>query len=260
MTHDAPTPAFGTDATPLSHPAGASIGARGGGGGGGHLWDGLPRDVGGDQMAAALACYRDESLFVRLFTRGRHWLAPMRAVARWVPAECSVLDVGCGYGLFVNLLAAGSPRRRIVGVEPNDDRLVVARRASSRFPNVRYITGMLGDVTDGPFDVVTILDVLYLLPDDLKLEVLKTGRRLVTDGGVFLLKTNDTRPLWKYAVVRMEEWLMVKALAFTFGGQIHFRGEREYLDLLKRAGFEAQVYKVDGFRPVPHRLYVCRPT
>ena len=53
---------------------------------------------------------------------------------------------------------------------------------------------------------------------------------------------------------------MVKALAFTFGGQIHFRGEREYLDLLKRAGFEAQVYKVDGFRPVPHRLYVCRPT
>ncbi|MGH7178582.1 MAG: class I SAM-dependent methyltransferase [Tepidisphaeraceae bacterium] len=220
-----------------------------------------PSHPGGD-VAAALRCYRDESLFLRLFTRGRHWLCPMRQVARHVPLSARVLDVGCGFGLFANLLATGSPQRRITGVEPDPGRLVVARRSSSDFPQIDYVDGLVQDIRpeSAKFDVVTILDVLYLLPDDLKMSVLRHVRSLMRDpASRLLLKTNDTRPFWKYAVVRAEEWLMVQALAFTHGGQIHFRGQADYLRMLREAGFEAEVHKIDGWRPVPHRLFVARP-
>src|SRR4051794_21334132 len=103
-------------------------------------------------MAAALRCYRDEPLILRLFTRGRHWLCPMRAVAAEVPADARVLDVGCGYGLFVNLLATGSAQRRIVGAEPDAQRVETARRCSRGFENVSYIVGKVQDVNDGPYD------------------------------------------------------------------------------------------------------------
>lgn len=209
-------------------------------------------------VAAALRCYRDESAFVRAFTLGRHLLCPMRAVAREVPATGRVLDVGCGHGLFANLLALGSSRREVTGVDPDPDKLAVARRSGQALPNVRYVQGVAADISDGPYDCITILDVLYLLPDEPAAALLAHCRRLLAPGGVLLLKTNDTRPAWKFFVVRMEEELMVKMLRFTYGGQVHFRSSAHYRDLLRRAGFAAQVSKIDGFRPVPHRLFVCR--
>jgi hypothetical protein len=82
---------------------------------------------------------------------------------------------------------------------------------------------------------------------------------LLSPDGVLLLKTNDTRPWWKYAVVWTEETIMVKLAGFTLGGELHFRGVGEYLELLRQAGFRAEVHKIDGFRPVPHRLFVAKP-
>jgi hypothetical protein len=53
---------------------------------------------------------------------------------------------------------------------------------------------------------------------------------------------------------------MVKLLRYTFGGELHFRGREQYQRLLNEAGFEVrEVRKIEGWRPVPHRLFVCRP-
>jgi 2-polyprenyl-6-hydroxyphenyl methylase/3-demethylubiquinone-9 3-methyltransferase len=210
-------------------------------------------------MAQALACYRDERPFVRLFVFARHLLAPLGRIATEMPPRGRILDLGCGHGLFANLLATSGPEREILGVDPSAEKLKVARRSSRGRPNVRYHLGRVEDVGETGFDAISILDVLYLLPDDQKLAVLRRCRELLAPVGTLLLKTNDTQPWWKYGVVRAEEELMVRALGLTFGGQIHFRGIPEYLALLREAGFEARVLKIDAGRPAPHRLYVCRP-
>src|SRR3954447_14786691 len=78
----------------------------------------------------AIRCYRDQHWFVRGFVRGRRLLCPMERLAPFVPADARVLDIGCGHGLFVNMLAAGSSMRRIVGVDPSDHKIAVARDSS----------------------------------------------------------------------------------------------------------------------------------
>jgi SAM-dependent methyltransferase len=212
-----------------------------------------------NDIRAALRCYRRAGLPIRFFTFVRHLLAPLERVAANVPSTGRILDLGCGHGLFTNLLAVGNPGREVIGVDPSSEKVAVARQSSSELPNVRYIEGRINDVTDGPFDAIAILDVLYLLPDDEKLDVLRRCRALLAPGGVLLLKTNDTQPRWKYTIVRLEEEVMVRALRLTYGGQIHFRGIPEYLELLRAAGFDASVREIDGWRPAPHRLYICRP-
>lgn len=209
-------------------------------------------------VGAALARYRDEPLGIRLFTRVRAFLAPLEAVAHEVPRVGRVMDLGCGHGLFTNLLALGSPTREVLGVEPSASKLAVARRSSADLPNVRYLQGRIEDVGEGGFRAITILDVLYLLPDEAKLAVLRRCRELLHPDGVLLLKTNDTRPPWQYALVRLEEELAVRLLRFTMGGEIRFRGVPEYLALLHKAGFEAEVRSLRVAVPIPHRLYVCR--
>lgn len=205
----------------------------------------------------ALARYRRERPFIRLFTLGRHLLAPLGLVASEVPTRGRILDLGCGHGLFTNLLALGSQDRSLLGVDPSAAKIEVARRSSAGLSNVRYQLGEIGDVSERDFDAITILDVLYLLPDEAKLSVLRRCRELLAPHGTLLVKTNDTYPRWEYALVRLEEELMVKLLAFTHGGQLHFRGIPEYTALLDQAGFTGRVLDLPTRLPVPHRLYVC---
>lgn len=207
----------------------------------------------------ALGRYRTDSVAMRLFTLARHLLAPLEKVAEHVPPSGRILDLGCGHGLFTNLLALGSPDRQLTGVDPSADKIAVAKRSSAGLPNVRYFQGRIEDITDGPYDVIAINDVLYLLPDADKVNVLRRCHSLLKPDGLLLLKTNDTRPRWRYSIVLLEEELMVRVLSLTYGGQIHFRGIPEYLALLKQAGFEARAMKIDSWRPAPHRLFVCRP-
>jgi 2-polyprenyl-3-methyl-5-hydroxy-6-metoxy-1,4-benzoquinol methylase len=209
-------------------------------------------------MRRALAHYRRESAFVRLFVLARRFLAPLERVAAEVPRRGRILDLGCGHGLFTNLLAVSAPEREILGADPSEAKLAVARRSSRGLPNVRYRQGRIEDVDEGGFDAIAILDVLYLLPDDEKLAVLRHCRELLAPDGRLLVKTNDTRPPWKYAIVRLEEELMVRALGLTLGGEIHFRRVSEYLALLRQAGFEARALEIDGGRPAPHRLFIAR--
>ena len=207
----------------------------------------------------ALACYRRESLFIRLFTLARHLLAPLDRVALEVPNSGRILDLGCGHGLFTNLLALGSGERQILGVDPSREKLAVARRSSANLSTVRYLEGRIEDVSDKGFDAITILDVLYLLPDQVKLGVLRRCRELIGPHGLVLVKTNDTRPLWQFSIVRIEEELMVRVLSLTMGGELHFRGVDEYCSIIRAAGFEPSVDYLDSRLPIPHRLYICRP-
>lgn len=215
-------------------------------------------------MRAALARYADQSRFEQWFTWGRSLLCPFREILEHVPATGRVLDVGCGHGLFSNLLAAYSKELQTTGCDPSQEKIDVARRSAAPDARIKYICGPVqsiepSDSLDGLFDVISVMDVLYLLPDEIALQILRHCRKLLAPEGVLLLKTNNKRPLWKYWVVYMEETLMVKWLAFTFGGQLHFRGEREYKALLEQSGFEVeQLCRIDGWRPVPHRLYVGR--
>jgi 2-polyprenyl-6-hydroxyphenyl methylase/3-demethylubiquinone-9 3-methyltransferase len=220
----------------------------------------MPDTARAGSLAAALDCYREASLFIRLFTRGRSVLAPLERVASYVPPDGRVLDLGCGHGLFTNLLAIDSPRRQVLGVDPSQAKIGVARASGARLPNVRFEQGTIDDVDERGFRAITILDVLYLLRDERKLAILRRCRELLAPDGLLLVKTNDTRPRWKYAVVRLEEELMVKLLGFTFGGELHFRGVPEYTRLLNQAGFSASVVNLDSWLPIPHRLYRCQPT
>src|SRR5260221_13990990 len=45
-----------------------------------------------------------------------------------LPDEGRILDIGCGFGLFAAYFGQTQPGRRIVGVDPNERRIEMARR------------------------------------------------------------------------------------------------------------------------------------
>ncbi|KQT93618.1 methyltransferase type 11 [Marmoricola sp. Leaf446] len=89
----------------------------------------------------------------RAFDRAGALLATMRRLGGWAGRD--VLDVGCGTGFHLPLLAGSA--RSVVGVEPHSGLAAVARRRTRRLPGV---TVLHGSATDLPLDGASV-DVVH---------------------------------------------------------------------------------------------------
>jgi 2-polyprenyl-6-hydroxyphenyl methylase/3-demethylubiquinone-9 3-methyltransferase len=207
----------------------------------------------------SLRCYAGQSLGIRGFVLARHLLAPLGRVAAAVPPAGRILDVGCGHGLFTNALALGSSSREVLGVDPSGAKIAVARASSAGIRNVRYRRGIVQEIEERDFDAITILDVLYLLPIEEKLAVLRACRERLSPDGVLIVKTNDTRPPWKYRVARLQEQAMT-GIGLTMGhGTLHFFSREQNANLLELAGFRPEFVDLNTWLPYPHVMFVSRP-
>jgi len=206
----------------------------------------------------ALGRYGSQSLGIRGFVLARHILAPLASVAAAVPDRGRILDVGCGHGLFANALALGSPRREVLGVDPSGAKIAVARTSAEGLPNVRYVQGTVQDIGERNFDAITILDVLYLLPIEDKLAMLRACRERIATDGVFVVKTNDTQPPWKYRVARLQEQAMT-GIGLTMGHGLYFQSREQNASLLELAGFKTRFVDLNNWLPYPHVMFVCTP-
>ena len=206
-----------------------------------------------------LELYRDQPMGIRLFVRARHLLCPMKRIEELLPREGRVLEVGCGHGLFTNLLAVASPGRSVLGVDPAPAKIQVAEQAGSALPNVSYRHGYIADVAEDGFDAVAILDVLYLLPPADKQDVVRRCFELLRPGGVLILKTNDTAPRWKYRITVLQEQAMT-GLRLTMGGYgLHFYSRDQNAALLRESGFTVErIVSLNSWLPYPHVAFVAR--
>jgi 2-polyprenyl-6-hydroxyphenyl methylase/3-demethylubiquinone-9 3-methyltransferase len=175
-----------------------------------------------------------------------------------VPPRGRLLDVGCGHGLFANAAALGSPERQVLGVDPSGAKISAARSSAAGLPNIRFVQGIVQEIGERDFDAISILDVLYLLPIEEKLAVLRACRERIAPDGVLILKTNDTRPPWKYRVARLQEEAMT-GLGLTMGHGLYFLSREQNAGLLELAGFRPTIVDLNNWLPYPHVMFVSRP-
>ena len=210
-------------------------------------------------MHDAIGLYSDQGLGIRLFVRLRHLLSPLEMLEEKVPKEGNILDLGCGHGLFTNYMALRARSRNIVGIDPSVAKFKVAKKTEGRVPNVHYILGDIADVVEhGRFDAITIVDVLYLLSEAEQKEILMTCCQLLSNSGVLLLKTQDTKPLWRFVLTYIQEAVMVNTKLTLGGKKLHFLPAQKTGQILEEAGFTAEYVKLPSNSLYPHIAFVCK--
>lgn len=195
----------------------------------------------------------------RLHVTVRLALCPFERLAALVPSSGLVVDLGCGHGVFANILAIESPERRVVGMDPSPHKLASARTIQHVTSRVLFAQGdALAPPVAGPCQAVLLIDVLYLLTPLEQERALRVSFDLLESGGVLVLKTMDDRPRWKAALNRMEEWLAVRMLRITLGGEsaFTFRPLVEWAALCRTIGFETRVMRLDRGYYHPHGVVV----
>ncbi|MFT4294169.1 MAG: class I SAM-dependent methyltransferase [Micropruina sp.] len=120
----------------------------------------------------------------------RRWQLVIDRVRAHAPADCRVLDAGCGPGTLTARLGAAFPGASVVGVEADPMLIGLARAASG---GERYLHATLGTPAGeaqcaglGPYDaVVSSAFVHYFAPAELA-ELLRGHRRVLAPYGVLI--------------------------------------------------------------------------
>lgn len=151
---------------------------------------------------------------VRFMQRYRSYICPLHEVIREVPAQSRVLDVGCGNGLLLNLLAHQGRIGHGHGFDLSGPAIDVARQVALRHPPDRTITFETRSVNQGiprlGFEVVTVVDVLHHIPDAYKQAFVADLCDAVPEGGRLIIKDMVCRPQWRAAANRLHDLVMAR--------------------------------------------------
>lgn len=185
-----------------------------------------------------------------LFTRIRFFTAPYASLVRHVPAQGVIIDVGCGYGIFSNLLALTGPGRRILGIDTDEFKMKYADR---QLPNTEFRVGDAMQMDTPLADCFMAIHVLHHLTSyAAQDQFIRDCVGKLKPGGTLLICEVQPRPWWKLLLSYCADYMLYP------GDGIHYRKPNELIAALEQHGLAIQVESSHHGCPFSHITYVAR--
>ena len=80
------------------------------------------------------------------------------------PREGKIIDLGCGNGLFPNILKLKSTNRKITGIDLDYKKIRIAKKTQKDRSAIKFQTGNIVAMNYPVSDIISLIDVLYLIP------------------------------------------------------------------------------------------------
>ena len=144
----------------------------------------------------------------------RPYICPFGELINAVPVGARLLDVGCGSGLFLGLLAAYGRIEQGFGFDSNVKAIARAKFMREQQPNLCALTfehrDASADWPSGPFDVISIIDVMHHVPPAHQRIVIERAAAHLKPGGVLVYKDMVERPRWRAWMNRLHDLVLVR--------------------------------------------------
>lgn len=216
--------------------------------------------------------YVGHSIIAWEFARGKLRGDPIYRAAlfdRLLPSGGTLIDIGCGQGLMLALLAearqaavarpwpanlpAPPQYDRMIGVEIRPKVAAAARAALAN--DAEIIQADVRSQALGPARAVLLFDVLHMLDRGQQDALLSSLAGRLDSRGVVLVRDADAAAGWRFLTVRAGNRL--KAIAFgSWRQRFCFRTRTEWLTCFASHGFQADVRSMGEGTPFANLVFV----
>jgi 2-polyprenyl-3-methyl-5-hydroxy-6-metoxy-1,4-benzoquinol methylase len=215
----------------------------------------MPQVSRSDVIAAAQMIYADAPFGARLLQSLRPYICPFESLLAHVPASASVLDVGCGAGLLLGLIAHFDPSARGYGFDTSVDAVAAARHMAKRTEfgtRLRFDTwSATMEWPQGSYDVVSMIDVLHHVPPAEHAAVIRTALSRIRPGGLLIYKDMADQPVWQASWNRLHDLLLAKQW-------VHYRSIRDVGQWVSGAGAESIAEGRIDIGPYAHEFLIAQ--
>ena len=202
---------------------------------------------------------RAYSFVSAIYSRLRFRIIPrqmLESIEQHLPETGTVVDVGCGFGLFTLYLAMRRPQCHFVGVELSEKRVTQARMAAAKLQvrNASFICAesASGDFPDR-FHAAYCIDLLHHMPPQAADQLLERLYQGLEPGGTIVIKDINTHPRLMLWFTFLLDWLVNPKDSF------YYRHASTWQERLTEAGFASlYVYPLRNLLPYPHFLLTGR--
>ena len=172
----------------------------------------------------ASTLYPDGPALRRTIQVLRPLICPFGEIISVVPEDATLLDIGCGSGLFIGLLARHRNITLATGFDASSPAIALAQKMRSIHPKADKISfehrAVEAPWPDQMFDVVTIIDLFHHLSHADQASTFKNAVNRLKPGGKLIFKDVGRAPAWR----AFFSWLHDLVVAREF---IHIPHERD---------------------------------
>lgn len=187
----------------------------------------------------------------RLYVTIRLLTTPLFEVEEYVPKSGKILDIGCGSGIFSNILCMMSRDRSVVGFDISQNRISMARNATENSEQLSFYVADAHNFNLAGYSIITAIDLLHHMPYDKQEHLLRRIYLNLNVPGQFILKDLSKAPYWKYLIHYVQDSL-------SYRSKLFFSCSENMKELLNRIGFSVSTIPLHFSRLNPHVLYVCQ--
>jgi 2-polyprenyl-3-methyl-5-hydroxy-6-metoxy-1,4-benzoquinol methylase len=184
---------------------------------------------------------------VRFTQRYRSYLCPLHEVISEVPEQSRVLDVGCGNGLLLNLLANLGRIKHGHGFDLSKPAIDIAKQVALKHPPDHTVTFESRSVNQGiprlGFEVVTVIDVLHHIPDSYKQSFVSDLCDAVPESGRLIIKDMVCKPRWRAVANQLHDMVMARQLVeHVDADRVELWAAQKGMVIRRRANFNTLWY------------------
>jgi 1-acyl-sn-glycerol-3-phosphate acyltransferase len=175
---------------------------------------------------------------------------------RLIPRDASVVDIGCGYGPLAYMLSMLSDKRRVLGIDYDEEKIATARHSFLHTERTEFVAADVMEVELPEADVFVLNDVLHYMDFEKQDALLARCFSRVTAGGMVIVRDGDSSEQSRHrGTERTEKWSTRLVKFNKTSGELHFTSTERILAAAAKAGFGVRI--VDDTVKTSNKIYVC---
>jgi 2-polyprenyl-3-methyl-5-hydroxy-6-metoxy-1,4-benzoquinol methylase len=179
---------------------------------------------------------KDQGLLSKLKRAYRPYICPFDDLLMSIPENNRVLDIGCGTGIFLQVLAEYRKPKSLAGIEINQSLLQIASSSLKRSSNGIPIRLETYNGTDLPkwvsqYQYVLLIDVLHHVPQARQEDFLVRLFDLLRPGSTLIIKDIDADDQFLAMCNQLHDLVFAREV-------VHAMGAKSLVNQLQKMGFQ----------------------